>query len=159
MPRRYSAEQTEKKPVLNSKAKRAKLRQAKRLAEMAESPEFAASENPIHAFQSGDADRAYEAIETLSKNRKLARQVLADASKGIASRAYNLQHDPNADAAAVRDVHAGFQLQADLLGAFMDGVVESGRELTQADNFVIQDLTGKASTAKDRREYMKARRG
>ena len=159
MPRRISAEQAAKPTVLNAKARRAKERAAKRLEAFAASPELSASENPIHAFQSGDADRAYEAIETLSKNRLLARQVLADASKGIASRAYNLQHDREADAAAVRKVQAGFQMQADLLGAFMDGVVESGRELSQADNFVIQDLTGKASTAKDRKDYMKARRG
>tara|TARA_Y100000114_G_C11620558_1_gene259453 strand:- start:107 stop:535 length:429 start_codon:yes stop_codon:yes gene_type:complete len=139
---------------MNSQQRRLAARSAARLAQVADSSELAAPTNPVHAFQAGHAKSAYAAIGTLSKNRMLARQVLSDESRSLASRAYAGVVDHEADRLAASRVIAAQQLQSDLVGAYIDAVVADGRALTQADHYVIQDLTGKASTKKDRAEFM-----
>jgi len=144
MPRRISAA---KSPVLNSAARRAKLRQAKQLDSAANTLDSQAA-NPIQAFRDGDPDAAVRANAALRKARMLPAQVASDESANLQHRLITGTHNAAADEAAAKRLADAKRLESSLAGAYVDAIAESGRVMTADDMIALMDLTGKRTLRK-----------
>ena len=128
----------------NARTRRNAARQAQRLNKVADS---FTTIDPIGAFKSGNAEQAFEAVDTLKKARTMPAQVQRDNAKAKLVLAISRQLTDKADADLKAKAEQAEQFQSDLAGAYIDAIGERKDDtMTAADLAVLCNLMGNGMT-------------